>query len=141
MCSAVTTAPRTTSDMKLPSSTSKLNLLSLVLLLTACVAGPENTLTDFYAALEKGNIQAAQSLVSSRLQSQLGPAKTEAMLMQESKTLNACGGTSSVTTDLTGEGEVRFGKVTVKFKGDCKVRQHDVSLVREDGKWKITAQK
>ena len=128
-------------DMKLTSLTQKLSLLSLALLLTACSSGPENTLTDFYAAVEKGNIQEARSLISSRLLSQLGPAKTEAMLMKENKTLNACGGTSSVTTEFTGEGEVRFGKVTVKFKGDCKVRQHDVNLIKEEGKWKITAQK
>ena len=127
--------------MKFTSLTPKLSLLSLTLLLSACVSGPENTLTDFYAAVEKGNIQEARSLISSRLLMQLGPAKTEAMLMKENKTLNACGGTSSVTTEFTGEGEVRFGKVTVKFKGDCKVRQHDVNLIKEEGKWKITAQK
>lgn len=128
-------------DMKLTSLTQKLSLLCLALLLAACSSGPENTLTNFYAAVEKGNIQEAQTLISSRLLSQLGPAKTEAMLMKENKTLNACGGTSSVTTEFTGEGEVRFGKVTVKFKGDCKVRQHDVNLIKEEGKWKITAQK
>lgn len=138
---AVTPAPRTTTDMKHTSLTQTFSLLSLALLLTACSSGPENTLTNFYSAVEKGNIQEAQTLISSRLLSQLGPAKTEAMLMKENKALNACGGTSSVTSEFTGEGEVRFGKVTVKFKGDCKVRQHDVSLIREEGKWKITAQK
>lgn len=111
----------------------------------ACLAGcgksPESTVESFYRAVSKGEISEAQGYVSTQLTGMLGPQKFSAALASESERIGACGGIKDIAVKLQGEGEIRSGTTTVTYGGHCPPKVEKTKLIKEDGKWKITASK
>ncbi len=109
--------------------------------LLGCARSPESTVESFYWAVGKGEITEAKSYVSAQLIGMLGDPKLSAALSSETERIRSCGGIKSVEVKLQGEGEVRTGMATVAYAGRCPTKTETVKLIKEDGKWKITASK
>ena len=110
--------------------------------LSSCQKAPEEIVTKFYLSLESGEISAAKECLSKQIISQLGDNKLTTALAQESKKIGACGGIKDIKTSLEGQGEIRTGTVTIIYLGECPENSNDkVSLIQEDGQWKITMSK
>jgi hypothetical protein len=112
-----------------------------VMLITGCAKSPESTVESFYRAVEKGEITEARGYVSSQLVGMLGDAKFSAGLAQQTEAISKCGGFKSIDVKLHGKGEIRQGEAIVTYAGHCPQRSEKVKLIKEDGKWKITADK
>lgn len=112
-----------------------------VLLLAGCSKSPESTVESFYQAIAKGEITEAQGYVSAQLVAMLGQGKLSAALSGETGRIRACGGIKSVDVKLQGEGEVRTGTAVVSYGGKCPTKTENIKLIKEDGKWKISANK
>jgi hypothetical protein len=116
-----------------------------VVVCTACLAGcsksPESSVESFYRAVSKGEITEAQGYVSTQLIGMLGLQKFSAALANETERIRACGGIKDISVKLQGEGEIRSGTTTVTYGGNCPVKTESTRLIKEDGKWKITAGK
>ena len=110
-------------------------------LLSGCGKSPESTVENFYRSVASGEITEAKGYVSVQLVGMLGEAKLSAALSQETEHIKACGGINTIKVSLTGEGEVRSGTVDVTYKGNCPPKNDKANLIKEDGKWKITASK
>lgn len=104
-------------------------------LLAGCAKGPESTVEAFHAAMAKGEISEAKTYLHPDVERQLGQQKLEAILTKEAQRLQKCDGIESMKTELSGEGEIRQGTITIDFKGDCPTRTQDVSLKQFEGKW------
>jgi hypothetical protein len=115
--------------------------LMSVLVMAGCAKGPEATVENFYAAVGKGEITEAQGYLSSKIKGFLPPEKLAAGLTEEHKRVLGCGGIKSVKVTLEGEGEVRFGTATVSYRGECPEKTEKVSLVQEQGQWKLAPSK
>jgi hypothetical protein len=109
--------------------------------LFGCGKSPESAAESFYRAVGKGELTEAKSYVSAQIVGMLGDAKLSAALSGETEKIRACGGIKSVDVKLQGEGEVRTGVATVAYSGRCATKAERVKLIKEDGKWKITASK
>ncbi|HUW25437.1 MAG TPA: DUF4878 domain-containing protein [Gallionella sp.] len=109
--------------------------------LTGCGKSPESTVENFYKAVAKGEITEAQSYVSAQLVGMLGQPKLSTVLSAQTEQIRACGGIKNVTVKLQGEGEVRTGTSTVTYSENCPPKTEKTKLVKEDGEWKITANK
>jgi hypothetical protein len=118
-----------------------LTIFIFTILLSGCAKSPESTVESFYRAVGKGEITEAQSYLSSQIIGMIGKDKMAAALAKQSEQVSECGGIDSVEVELTGEGEIRSGNATVTFKGNCQPKKESVKLIKEDGKWKITANK
>ena len=116
-------------------------LIAAALLVTGCAKSPESTVESFYKAVEKGEIAEAQTYVSSQVIGMLGPQKMAAALAEQSEQMRKCGGIKSIDVKLVGQGEVRSGTSTVTYAGQCPAKTENSKLVKEDGKWKIGANK
>jgi PBP1b-binding outer membrane lipoprotein LpoB len=108
--------------------------------LVGCGKSPESTVESFYKAVAKGEITEAQGYVSAQLVGMMGQGKISAALSQQTESIRKCGGIKSVDVKLQGEGDVRSGSATVNY-ANCKANTEKVELIKEDGKWKITASK
>lgn len=117
-------------------------LLPILLLTAACFAsGPEATVKKFYKAMENGEIEDATELLSSRIVGMLGEDKLRAALSKQALEIKKKGGIDSIEiTEMNEVGEIAEGKVTVTF-GDGSQDTDTVKLVKEDGKWKLNAEK
>jgi len=122
---------------------SKIGLLAVVLAaaLSGCAKSPDSTVESFYLALSKGNITEAQGYLSSQIVGMAGPQKISVGLSNASEKIQACGGIRSVDVNLNGEGEIRKGSVKVTFAGNCPAKTETVKLLKENGAWKIGADK
>lgn len=109
--------------------------------LVGCGKSPESTVESFYKAVAKGEITEAQGYVSAQLVGLMGQGKMSAALSSEAERVRACGGLKSVVVRLEGEGELRSGTATVTYSGNCLPKTEKTKLIKEDGKWKITASK
>lgn len=109
--------------------------------LAGCSPSPESTVEKFYKALSKGELTEAVGYVSAQVVSMVGQQKLTMGLSKASEQMQACGGLKSVKTDLTGQGEIRTGMALIEFKGDCKPSSEKVKLLKEDGQWKLGADK
>lgn len=116
-------------------------VLASVTLLSGCGKSPESAVESFYRSLENGEITEAKSYVSAQLVGMLGEEKLSAALSGETEKIRACGGIKNVEVKLQGEGEVRSGTATVTYSGKCPPKNEKTNLIKEDGKWKITASK
>lgn len=116
-------------------------VVASVSLLAACGTSPESTIEDFYRALEKGELTKAKGYVSKEILAMLGDAKLQVTLAKEAQKIKACGGIKTITNKLEGQGEIQSGTTVVTFGGNCPQRSEKAKLVKEDGKWKITAAK
>lgn len=119
-----------------------LSLLPCLLLAVACLAsGPEATVKRFYSAIEDGEVDKAADLLSSRIVSLLGEDKLRKALSEQALEIQKKGGIKSVNIDEMNEvGEIAEGKVTITF-GDGSTKTDTVKLLKEDGKWKLDADK
>jgi ketosteroid isomerase-like protein len=113
----------------------------LVVAVAGCAKGPERTVENFYTAIEKGEIDEAQGYLSSSLVQMLPPAKITAGLTKQHEEIVRCGGIKNIEVDLEGEGDVRSGTATVTYRGDCSVDSEGVKLAREEGEWRLQADK
>ena len=117
-------------------------LLPCLFLAIACFAsGPEATVKRFYNAMEDGEIDTAVDLLSGRIVNLLGKDKMRKALSEQALEIKRKGGIDSVKIDDMEEvGEVAEGKVTITF-GDGSTKTEDVKLIKEEGKWKLDADK
>jgi len=117
-------------------------LLPCVLVAVACLAsGPEATVKRFYSAVEDGEIDKATGLVSSRIINLLGEDKLRKALSEQALEIKEKGGIKSVKVDELNEvGEIAEGKVTITY-GNGTQETEEVKLTKEDGKWKLDAEK
>jgi hypothetical protein len=106
-----------------------------------CGKSPESTVESFYYAVSKGEITEAKGYISAILVGMLGEAKLSAALSSETESIRACGGIKSIDVKLQGEGDVRTGQATITYAGNCAAKTEKTKLVKEDGKWKISANK
>jgi len=131
--------------MILPSRSARLRLLIAVsATLVSCALlrpGPADTVRSFYAAVEKGDFDAALSFVAKELRSSLGEDKLRAGLAEQRRTIQAKKGVSDLSV-VEGEvtDQVAKVKVTVTF-GDNSSDTEDWKLIKEDGRWRVTANK
>lgn len=112
-----------------------------VMLLTSCAKSPESTVESFYRAIDKGEITEATGYISVQIVGMLGESKLSASLAKESEKISKCGGIKSINVKLQGKGEIRTGKASVTYAGDCPPITEKVKLVKENGKWKLAADK
>ena len=110
-------------------------------LFVACSKSPESTIDSFYHALEKGEVVEAKSYVSQQIVALMGDAKLSSALVKEAEKIKTCGGIKNIEKKLEGQGEIQSGTTVVTFGGKCPPRSEKAKLVKEDGKWKITATK
>jgi hypothetical protein len=115
--------------------------IAATMMLTGCAKSPESTVESFYKAVSKGEITEAQTYLSSQVTGMLGPQKMAAALTAESEKIIKCGGIKSIDVKLEGQGEVRSGMAMVTYAGQCPPKNHQVRLIKEEGKWKIGAGK
>jgi len=116
-------------------------LLLSVILITGCAKSPESTVRSFYRAVEKGELTEARSYVSSQILQMLGEAKISVALSGETEKIGKCGGIKDIDVKLEGKGQVRSGIAVVTFAGQCPPSTEKVKMIKEDGKWKLTAEK
>lgn len=109
--------------------------------LSGCGQSPESTVEKFYTSVEKGEISEAKKVLSPQLSAFLGDQKLSAALAGETERIGKCGGIKSIRSALDTKGEVAVGTSTVEYKGSCEARTEKTKLVKEDGNWKITANK
>lgn len=109
--------------------------------LAGCGQSPESTVEKFYTSVEKGEISEAKTVLSPQLSAFLGDQKLSAALAGETERISKCGGIKSIHAALDTKGEVAIGTTTVEYKGTCPARTEKTKLVKENGIWKITANK
>jgi regulator of protease activity HflC (stomatin/prohibitin superfamily) len=110
-------------------------------LLSGCAKSPESTVESFERAIAKGEITEAKSYVSAQAIGMIGDRKLSELLSHEAKRIQDCGGIKKIEVKLQGEGEIRSGTTIETFNGNCPPKTENVSLIKEDGKWKITPKK
>jgi len=117
-------------------------LLPCLLLTLACFgSGPEGTVKRFYSAVEKGDIDTAVDQLSSRIVGMVGKDKLRAGLSKQALDVKKKGGIKSLKiTEMNEVGDVAEGKVTITY-GDGSSETEDVKLIKEEGKWKLNADK
>ena len=123
------------------ATTKVLLVAASAVLLTACGKSPESIPERFYSALDKSELTEAKSHLSKGIVTLMGDAKLQSVLSKEADKIKSCGGIKSVSCKLQGEGDIRRGTTTVTFGGACPQDTEKVKLVKEDGAWKITADK
>jgi hypothetical protein len=132
---------RRETGVNLPGGVVTLVVLALSAILSGCGKSPESTAESFYWAVGKGEITEAKSYVSAQIVGMAGDPKLSAVLAGETEKIRSCGGIKSVDVKLHGEGEVRAGTATVVYSGSCPTKTEKLKMVKEDGKWKLTADK
>ncbi len=116
-------------------------LATLALVLSGCARSPESTVEGFYEALAEGQISEARSYLAPQVTELLGEQKTQAVIASEAERIQGCGGIQSIETEISGEGEIRSGTVTIDYKGDCETQTEKLRLTQSEGKWLIGASK
>ena len=116
-------------------------IVILVAVLAGCAKSPESTVESFYRAVAKGELTEAKQYVSAQVIGMLGEQKFSAALSAEAQRVQSCGGIKTINVKLSGEGEIRNGTVSIQYVGNCPAKQERTKLVKEDGKWKIGADK
>lgn len=110
---------------------------SCAFVVTGCAPSPSTTIHNFARSVEKGNYKEARSYLSSSIKGMMGEEKLNAALAKNRENILECGGIKSIETDIKGEGEYRRGTYTTTYKGNCSSSNHEVKLIKEEGRWKI----
>ena len=118
-----------------------MGVATLALALAGCAARPESTVEDFYYAVADGDTEKAESLMSSKIRAMVPSAKLQAALALGAEQARECGGISEVEVNLDEGEQIRTGTATVTYKGSCPSKTEKVKLVKEDGEWKLDANK
>ena len=116
--------------------------LSVLWLASACqLGGPEAVIKKFYRALEKGNLEEAVSLLSSRITETLGEEKIKTGLAEAAREMQQKGGVKSLEiTQMNVTGEIADAQVKLKY-GNGSIDTEKVRLIKEKGRWKIDVDK
>jgi Domain of unknown function (DUF4878) len=119
--------------------------IGLVLLSTvACSAlspGPAATVSRFYRHLEKGEIEDAQKLLSSKLVGRLGADKLRSGLGAAAGEISGKQGIRNLEVQKEEvQGELATVTVLIAF-GDGSTKTDNSKLVKEQGAWKLDASK
>ncbi|HQL47721.1 MAG TPA: DUF4878 domain-containing protein [Holophaga sp.] len=112
-----------------------------LVLLVSCARSAESSVERFYLCLSDGKVTEAKELVSKQLLGMAGENKIQAALAKEAEQIQAKGGIKSVVVQLEGKGEIRSGKATITYKNVEGPRVEKVKVIKEDGTWKLTADK
>lgn len=115
-------------------------VLMAALFMSSCSSGPSKTVVKFYGALAQGDIDAATRRLSSTLVAQSGP-KLLAGLAQQAKSIQDKGGIASVVVVSEEVGETNATVVVEVRFGNGSVQRESNNLIKENGKWKLTADK
>jgi len=111
---------------------------------TACSLlspGPAATVSRFYRHLEKGEIEDAQKLLSSKLVGQLGAGKLRAGLEGAAREISGKQGIRNIAVQKEEiQGELATVTIVVTF-GDGSTKTDNSKLVKEQGRWKLDASK
>jgi uncharacterized membrane protein YvbJ len=102
--------------------------------------GPEATVKKFYKAVENGDLDDAMELLSNKVKS-LGKDKVRAGLAEVTREMKSKGGVKNVEVvkmDVTGD--TADGQVKIEF-GDKSSKTDAVKLIKEEGKWRLDADK
>lgn len=127
--------------MKYRNKLAALFIVASASLLSGCGKSPESTVESFYRSLANGKISEAKGYMSDQLISMFGEQKISVALSQEIEKIRNCGGIKKIEVELQGEGEFRSGSATVTYAGECPPKKDKATLIKNDGKWKITASK
>ncbi len=116
--------------------------LSVLWLVAGCqLGGPEAVVKKFYRAIEKGNLEEAMSLLSSRITKTLGEEKMKSGLAEVARDMQQKGGVKSLeVTEVNVTGEIADAQVKLVF-GNGSIDTEKVKLIKEEGSWKIDAEK
>lgn len=116
---------------------------ALILSFAACNAfnsGPAATVQKFYRLVEKGDITEATTLVSATVTAQFGE-KIKAGLAAQTREIQTKQGIKSMAVrSETVVGETAEVVVDITF-GDSTTKTDKEKLIRENGQWRITADK
>jgi len=109
----------------------------LAFFVTSCSASPSSVVKNFYNAVENNQYEKAAGYLSSNAISTFGLSKLEQVIASQADILIAQGGVKSL--EITDESIVDdYATVTLKITMENgSVSSDKVSLVKEDGKWKI----
>lgn len=113
----------------------------LVATAIACSRSADATVEHFYRSLAKGEVKEANKMVSKELIGMAGEGKIQMALSREAQRIQELGGIASIEVNLEGSGEVRSGKVKITYVRGTAPKIEKVKVVKEDGDWKIAADK
>lgn len=119
----------------------KLKYLTLAALiaLAGCAKSPEDTITAYYKAVAAGEQDAAIKLLHPNAMLFVGEPKVRALMQQQARRIQGCGGIADIAVSLSDATNVRKqGTAVVTYKGSCKPLTERVALVKVDDKWRIT---
>jgi len=107
-------------------------------LILGCTApGPAATVEKFYHRLEEGRIEDAAEMFSKKSIDTLGVEKLKEALRTGTKQIAEQGGIESFEIVEVNEiGEVAEVEVKIEY-GDGTTETEEISLIQEDGEWKI----
>jgi hypothetical protein len=122
---------------------------SVVLVLALCLVtagcgflnmGPEATVKKFYKAVENGDIDDAIDLLSNKMKT-VGKDKLRAGLAELTRDMKSKGGVKNLEiVKMNVTGDVADGQIKIEF-GDGSSKTDTVKLIKEEGKWKLDADK
>ncbi|MCS6973087.1 MAG: DUF4878 domain-containing protein [Cyclobacteriaceae bacterium] len=116
-------------------------LVAFTVILTGCKSSPEDVVSSFFEAVDKGDVTKAKKYLSKDLISKLGETKLTIALSEQIEKFKECGGVKEIKVNLEGQGGIRNGTAKISFNGKCPDTTEKVSLILEDGNWKITMSK
>lgn len=103
-------------------------------------SGPEAVAQSFYEAIERGDIDKAQSLLSEQVYVLADKRKIRAALLQQSEQARHFGGISKIETKM--EEHAAYARVSTRVVfGNGREARERLKLVKEDGAWKIAPDK
>lgn len=109
----------------------------VVSVLSGCGNTPESVVKGYYTDLGRGNLSSAKGALSKQILDMFPDAKVMALLAEQSKKITGCGGLKSITTNYEIQGELAKGTTAFEYN-DCPSRKERISLIKENGAWKIT---
>ncbi len=117
-------------------------LLSLLILSASCFGGsPGSAVEDFYSNVEQGEIEAALQMFSQSSVNQFPREKLKAVMQDATREVNNKGGMKEFQiVEENTIGEISEIQVRIVY-GNGEVAEETVSLVKEDGKWKLEPKK
>lgn len=110
-------------------------------LLSGCGASPESVIEKLYNGMEKGSTKTVKETLSKQTLTLLDDAKLTKVVLNGQDKIKNCGGIAGIAVQLRGDGDARIGSSTVTYKGQCKPEKEKVSLIKEDGNWKVVPAK
>ena len=129
------------------SASRTLALALLIFSVAACAAfrpGPAEIVESFYRHLEAGEIDRAIDLLSVSTTQVYGREKIQALLAEQSRSMRSKGAfqIAIISESVTGDVAEVVARVSVGNPlGDGSTKNETTKLIRENGDWRITADK